>query len=192
MAAANFIEPPQCYHDFGHWLSGFTDGEGSFTCHLRTYQDCSTLVPQTDFQICLRADDLQILEGIRAYLGCGNISFRNVPKKRLSTNTKPTVQYRVKRLPDLMDYVIPHFETYPLRAKKARDFETWKQMVALCYKVSLRRLGNPGHPGRRSGWRDCERDEFRTMMNKLRSERGYEFDPSVMCETVHKDQPFLF
>jgi hypothetical protein len=62
----------QMYDDtFGHWLSGFTDGEGCFHGRVVPSRQKSSII--VSFSIALRADDLRILEEIRQALGVGGI-----------------------------------------------------------------------------------------------------------------------
>src|SRR5690348_2560353 len=97
---------------FGHWLAGFTDGEGCFTIIKNGSRfGCK-------FEISLRDDDLQILEEIRDYLGVGVIYFR----------PKPQATYRVHRKQDCA-VIQDFFHNFPLRAKKAEDFIIWSKAV---------------------------------------------------------------
>lgn len=45
----------------------------------------------------------------------------------------PQKKFVINRLEDLVHVVIPHFEKYPLQAKKAKDFEIWRGIVLLVY-----------------------------------------------------------
>jgi len=80
------------------------------------------------FSIALRADDLRILEEIRQALGVGGIYL--VPSR--GENWQPQYMYAVHDKKDLTQVIIPHFEKYPLRSKKSRDFVIWKRLVLEC------------------------------------------------------------
>lgn len=120
---------------FGAWLSGFTDGEGNFYLgwiRLKTYPR-----PRACFTISLRADDINILESIRSYFGCGKPV--NIANKKKS---KPVATYQVNAISDCFNIICPHFTKFPLLAKKSGDFLIWKEAVAYLYAVSLRKGGN--------------------------------------------------
>ena len=103
--------------EFGHWLSGFVDGEGCFLIrHGRQHLAV--------FEIGLRDDDLPILQLVQSYFGCGTIYF----KHSIAT-------YKVWDTVDLVTYLLPHFEKYPLRGKKANDFRIWKEAVLFLQRM---------------------------------------------------------
>ncbi len=158
---------------FGHWLSGFTDGEGCF--YLGAEVRRSRRTPVAWLSLSLRADDAAILEAIRDYLGCGKITGR--PR----STSRPQTELRIIRTSDLMLRVVPHFERYPLRAKKARDFVIWKEAVTLFYRVSLRiAQGRPRRQGTFAKWTDAERVQFDVFRAALRAQRVYDA-PAVVA-----------
>jgi hypothetical protein len=117
----------QMYDDaFGYWLSGFTDGEGCFHGRVVPSRQKSSII--VSFSIALRADDLRILEEIRQALGVGGI----YPVPSREENWQPQYMYSVNDKKDLAQVIIPHFEKYPLRSKKTRDFVIWKRLVLEC------------------------------------------------------------
>lgn len=102
---------------FGYWFAGFSDGEGCFSIKpaARSFT--------TRFSIGLRIDDLLILEEIQTTLGLGDI---------LLTGKRGGIQAQAKWSvcrKDEMTPLIDVFERFPLRAKKASDFEIWKEAV---------------------------------------------------------------
>jgi len=115
--STKFKEPD--YDDgFGHWLAGFTDGEGNFN-HVKKHGQ--------SYRISLVIDDLPILEEIRNRLGCGVIYFRDASK--YNKNSKWQCQYVVATMVDLVNIVIPLFDKYNLRAKKKKDYKIWKEKL---------------------------------------------------------------
>jgi hypothetical protein len=105
--------------DFGHWLAGFVDGEGSFEIQAkgRGGYFCR-------FVIGLRADDLPVLEEIQRVTGLGRIDL-----DRSNARAHPAARWKVCRKADLAE-LVRYFERFPLRAKKRRDFELWREAVA--------------------------------------------------------------
>ena len=154
---------------FGHWLSGFTDGEGSFILgFLRRapYPSC----PRASFSIGLRSDDEEILYSIKEFLGVGIICNRHAKPEG---ERKRQTDYVVSRAIDLENVIVPHFERYPLRAKKARDFSLWRAGVAIIATAQrrpmvLRRFG----AARRYTESECV--QFQAIDNALRKQRCFE------------------
>lgn len=158
---------------FGHWLSGFVDGEGCFTLTVHRTKGKEKLfeTPSGRFEILLRGDDSDIIHKIKNYWGVGNIG-----ERKLSSGN-PAARYYVGNIPDLVRVVIPHFERYPLRAKKARDFPVWRQGILLVYEVHCRpRVIRQKHNGGMvPKWAPEEREEFNRLTLLLR--QGKEFIP---------------
>lgn len=102
---------------FGHWLAGLVAGEGYF----------SILKPggsvQCVFGIDLRADDASVLEEAQRAVGLGAVRYRE-------TATSATASWLVSRKAETAE-IVDLFNRFPLRAKKARDFERWREAVLL-------------------------------------------------------------
>ena len=127
-ARAGYRPPPikvPCYSsDFGNWLSGFTDGEGSFLAGVS--HDHINI----KFSIKLRDDDRPVLENIRTTLGIGSI-YASKPSASCRLRANPACEYAVTSLIDLHSVIVPHFDLYQLRAKKASDFAIWREIVTI-------------------------------------------------------------
>ena len=82
------------------------------------------------FEIELRADDQPILELIQKRLNCGRIVFLNYQRY----GWKPHVKFVVKKQQDIFSRVIPFFKQYPLKGKKAKDFELFCQAAQIFRK----------------------------------------------------------
>jgi hypothetical protein len=105
---------------FGYWLAGFIDGEG---CFCITYRGPNATNKVCMLSVALRADDRPLLEEIQRQTGLGKIY--DSPGRK---TTKPYSRWCVQTQPEVMS-LVEVFERYPLRSKKARDFEYWKQAV---------------------------------------------------------------
>lgn len=180
MAEANSIAPfPNNINrvSFGHWLSGFADGEACFildaSAASRSYP-----TPSAQFVIKLRADDAPILHQIRSYMRCG-ICNGGAFVSPGRPGTKPVMIYRVTRATDLFRAVVAHFDRFPLRAKKVGDYRIWRQGVELLYNVGRRprRIRQDAVSGRVIGtmtrWTDEERSHFQSLSTELRRQRDY-------------------
>lgn len=114
---------------FGHWLAGFTDGEGCFYIRpVATAYSC-------EFVIGLRPDDRPILEEIAMRTGFGLIrDHHGTGAKRDGSQSR----WEVCRKADCAS-LVAIFDRFPLRAKKARDFAIWREAVAEHAKIKVRR-----------------------------------------------------
>ncbi len=179
---------------FGHWLSGFVDGEGCFLLRLMKGRKHFTGSPR--FQIGLRSDDLQILRDIKSFWGIGTITFGHIKSPGIKTNERNACNYRIQSIKDVTKIVIPHFEKYPLRAKKQRDFLIWRQGAELCQRVTTKPTkGCIGHHGPLRSWTDKDLAEFERLRNILRAQRQYNAPPQdipPLPPGSDEDQPMLF
>jgi|SRR5215471_4008869 len=169
---------------FGHWLSGFVDGEGCFAVQANRYR-------RAFFTLSLRADELPILQQIQSFLGCGRFHpHRRPPEKK---NQNPAVTFAVRDVCSLMNSIVPHFERYPLRAKKAADFVVWKQMVQILYRVNQKPWCAGWHigPGIRFRWTEEECTEFDHLILKLKATRRFkpESAPASSADDHSKPVP---
>lgn len=161
---------------FGHWLSGFVDGEGCFRLVSQSYPNRISPTFKASFTICLRDDDQTVLGLIRSFLGCGQI-YLSAPPSGLTRNSKPRASFTVSPLPHHMEIIIPHFRRFPLLAKKSRDFEVWVRGVELIHRVSLRpRVSLGGKGGSLPKWLAEERAEFLGLIATLTHLREYSAD----------------
>jgi len=108
------------------YVVGFIDGEGSFWVSI--YRDetmRNKIFCRAEFSIELRADDREILERIRKTLGCGKI----YDCKYERYGWYPHVKYKVSRLDEISEILIPFLEKYSLQAKKAKTFKYFKGII---------------------------------------------------------------
>jgi hypothetical protein len=106
------------------YVVGFVDGEGCFSVSIRphpTVKYGSRFVIGPVFQIYQHRDNLDILEAMREFFGCGRITSKG-PGSDVMT-------YAVSGKKDLADKVISFFEKHPLRTDKRADFEKFRGVV---------------------------------------------------------------
>ena len=111
------------------YVAGFVDGEGCFNVSIRphpTVRYGSRYVVGHVFQIYQHHDDLELLENIRVFFGCGYIRSKG-PNSNVSTFT-------VSRRDDLRTIVIPFFERYPLNSQKHQDFLKFREIVLAMHR----------------------------------------------------------
>ncbi len=115
--------------DLDAWFSGFVDGEGCFVIRKVQRSGSDSFYPR--LQIKLRDDDTDVLQMAPRTFGGGlcrvERSARDLEKMPKSN---PYMQWRVDRSDDLIR-LVAYFDTFPLRAKKAQDYRTWRKAVLL-------------------------------------------------------------
>lgn len=117
---------------FGYWFSGFFDGEGHIGAFSRVRPNGYTERRLT-IQIIVRHDDADAIYRIRDNFQCGGI-FHTKAHGR----TQDSIGFRVEKINDLAEVVVPLFEKYPLYSKKAREFLIWRDLVRAQYTVTMR------------------------------------------------------
>ena len=107
--------------NIGHYMAGFTDGEGSFNVSFR---------PRDDYKMPWRVSlcfnisqrDEVILALFKHHLKCGTMRQRH----------DGVWYYEVNNFTAIVEHVIPFFERFGfLSAKKKRDFSKFKQLAEL-------------------------------------------------------------
>lgn len=153
---------------FGNWISGLVDGEGHFSLNVRC-EFPNRIRPSVEFTIGLRNDDIEVLQYIMEFLNCGQIY-----TSKGNGNKKPVAYYKVWKPSDLLNSVVPHFEEFPLRAKKGRELPTWRAGVELIERVSARKV-RPLFDGLGTmpKWDKEELEEFNNLVSKLAEIREY-------------------
>lgn len=158
---------------FGHWLSGFVDGEGSFMLNPKirrktlwngneyTWREYGVL-----FTLGLRLDDLPTLTEIRRQLRCGHIE---IMAQR--GTSRPSARFRVSNCDDLFHIIVPFFERFPLRAKKRGDFEIWKEGVKIAYRSKHSRF--PRNKRNQRVTRD-QWEEHLDLARQIKAHRRYD------------------
>ncbi len=157
---------------FGAWLSGFVDGEGSFGLCQFYHGKQRYFISRADFFLGLRDDDAEVIRQIQSYWQCGSIHFSK--QKTNVAGANPAVNFRVHRAVDLMKIIVPHFEKFPLMAKKSRDFEIWKLAVILQYEIKQRKKQAPSSGrGTMPKWSKEETALFGEYSQAIRDTRKY-------------------
>lgn len=101
------------------YVTGFADGEGSFT-YSRSGRQFVLY-----FSIKLTATDRPLLEALRDFFGAGKIY-----EVKARPPTRAALLFRVSRA-DELERVLEHFDAYPLRGAKQDAYRIWRQMVVL-------------------------------------------------------------
>ena len=107
-----------------HYISGFIDGEGCFSVSIHPHPsiECpERWLIAPCFQAYQHRDNVEILELIRDYFGCGRISAKG-PNSSVMTDS-------VYSKRDLEAVIIPFFDSYPMLSRKHEDFLKFREIV---------------------------------------------------------------
>jgi len=104
------------------YVSGFVDGEGSFLVSFSPRERIAIgIETRPSFTISQHQRSAKVLSEIQRFFQCGTIRFNK---------SDETYKYEVRSLEDIVKYIIPHFERYPLHTSKQFDFIIWKDIVS--------------------------------------------------------------
>ena len=107
--------------EIGHYLAGFTDGEGSFNVSFRPRDDYK-LPWKVSLCFNISQRDEVILALFKRHLGCGTMRQRH----------DGVWYYEVNNFTAIVENVIPFFERFGfLSAKKKRDFSKFRQLAEM-------------------------------------------------------------
>ena len=149
------------------YISGYVDGEGCFTVSISPR--AKLLVGwevRPSLSVSQNGDRAEVLHAIQTYFGCGSIR---------PDRSDKTLKWETRRLEDILERVIPHFESNPLMSGKRYDFQRFASVCRLMADgahlsrgglveiVELARVMNPS--GRR-------RYDAEALLAKLRQGEG--------------------
>ena len=120
-------------HTIGHssvnpwFITGLTDAEGSFIVQI--IKDDSRKLGYfvlVSFELALNVKDRLLLDLLQETMGnIGNIYYN--PQD-------DTYKYKVSNIEGLINFVIPHFQKYPLLTQKRVDFELFARIIQIINK----------------------------------------------------------
>lgn len=106
------------------WITGFTDGEGSFTIrHIKKDQPGLGYSFQLVFRIAQLSVDSALINTFPEFFGVGYVSTATYNNTTVTTYTTSSLEAAF--------VIIKHFEKYPLLTKKSLDFEDWKTVAIM-------------------------------------------------------------
>lgn len=106
-----------------YYLAGFVDGEGSFSVSIRKTPTKTRFGWTIDplFQVYQHKDNARILFVFQKFFGIGYVSKKG--------GNPSCFVYCVDRTSDLIDVIIPFFDSYPLIGEKYNNFLLFKEIV---------------------------------------------------------------
>ena len=105
------------------YISGYADGDGCFTVSISPRARLAVgWEVRPSFSVSQNGDRAEVLHALQAHFGCGSIR---------PDRSDQTLKWETRRLEDLLERVIPHFERYPLLSGKRLDFERFASVCRL-------------------------------------------------------------
>lgn len=104
-----------------NWIAGFTSGEGCFFVSIMNSVTHSLGIRvKLTFQITQNGRDEQLMRFLIKYFDCGNIYKR-----------QEAFDYKVTKVDDLVDKIIPFLNKYPVIGVKSEDFKDFCKVVEM-------------------------------------------------------------
>jgi len=122
----NLVLPTKDFNPF--WVAGFVDGEGCFYVKTSKIKQGLGIAYKVNvyFSISQHKRDIALLENLVTYFNCGLVE---------TVKTRPTQSsYVVYKFDDILNKIIPFFDTYPLKGKKLLDFYDFKKIASITEK----------------------------------------------------------
>ena len=108
------------------YVTGLAEGEGCFCVSLALRSKLRLdLEVRPSFSLSLNERDLPLLERLHAFFACGAI--------RESVGDR-TFKYEARAIGDLVECIVPHFESYRLRGNKARSFDGFSEVCRMVWQ----------------------------------------------------------
>ena len=123
----NSYNTPTLRRELANYISGYVDGEGCFSVSFSKREKLRIgWEVKPSFCVGQNYDRREVLDLMMSYFNCGHI--------RRDWGDR-TLKYEVRKSEDLLTKIIPHFEQFPLKSAKQKDFlrfaEICRQMKGL-------------------------------------------------------------
>ena len=103
-----------------NWLVGFVEAEGCFNVQIFKSTTKTGEAVKLSFIITQHIRDEKLMISLIELLKCGKI-FKN----------RETFDFKVSKLSDILNKIIPFFKKYPILGMKALDFDDWCKVAEL-------------------------------------------------------------
>ena len=131
------------------FVTGLAEGEGCFCISFAVRAKLRTgLEARPSFSLSLNERDRELLEDLKAFFECGWIR---------QSRSDRTFKYEVRAISDLVAYIVPHFERFPLGGAKRRSFVGFAEVC---------RMIEQGDHLSRAGMRDIVHIAYETSLGK--------------------------
>lgn len=106
----------------GLWLAGFASGEACFFVSLRKATTKIGYQVLLLFELTQHSRDEVLMKSLLEYLGCG---------KLIKIKDRDIVRFKVEKFADLIEKIIPFFESYKIVGIKCLDYKDWVKVANL-------------------------------------------------------------
>ncbi len=114
--------------DLPGWIVGFTDGEGTFSCTVTpSHQNGAGYRVYVEYVVSQSWRSQASLRIIKSYFGCGDIYLN----RRTDNHLDSMNRYCVRKHKDLLEKIIPFFNTHELRTIKKDSFLIFRRIVLM-------------------------------------------------------------
>ncbi len=105
---------PALRKELSNYISGYVDGEGCFSVSFSKREKMNIgWEVKPSFAVGQNFDRREVLDLMSKYFNCGSMR-RDYADK--------TLKFEVRSLKDILENIIPHFESFPLKSSKQKDF----------------------------------------------------------------------
>ncbi len=109
--------------DLNSYISGFVDGEGCFCVSFQpSVRHRFGWEVRPSFSVSQNVDRAELLYKIREKWRCGSIR---------PDRSDKTIKFEVRRIEDLAEIVLPHFQKFPLLSSKQADVARFQKICEL-------------------------------------------------------------
>jgi hypothetical protein len=105
-----------------NWLSGFVSRQGNFIIDIRYSTDKILKQIMLKFQVSVNIYDKNLLKSFSSYLGSGSF---------YSRETRKIGDFRVQKVEDIFNIIIPLFQKYPLLGTNGQKFANFSRVADL-------------------------------------------------------------
>jgi len=102
------------------WLAGFVEAEGCFSVTIfKSKTSKFGEAVKLSFILTQNVRDEDLMKSLIEYLGCGYTTLEN----------RGTIDFKVTKISNIRDVIIPFFNKYPLQGVKSKDFSDFCKAV---------------------------------------------------------------
>lgn len=103
------------------WVAGFTEAEGCFFVVIQENKNKASYQIKLGYQVTQHNRDQSLIKSLKDFFECG----------RSEPNGNAAISFRITKLKNITDNVIPFFFNYPLLGSKLKDFKDFKEIAKL-------------------------------------------------------------